>query len=341
VEYSSIDNQSFKQHSIDSSKMDTVLSTPELLEMILLKLDMRTLLTTAQRVCLQWQGLIADSPAIQQALFFRPVPMPPSLPSTQNLDGNDNDPMGQRAQKNPLLAELFDPWFNNQPSTTERRRFGKLDPQTLLMGQTDRKRAAFLRAGASWQRMLVQQPPVRSIRHVQVADAMGGTSYRVSSLVLKNAAQGEEGGADDGGLRMGTLYDLTWKLDAMYFSPSWRMYWSKDDDGDASNPNHARQLLNEFLGKATTRQVEEILFVSRYTIQCVVGATTPEQEMWERHFKREDMDDIELEPGFSMVCGRYGEDRLRLEGPAIEGKLIPPPKTEELFRGLDHLARGY
>ncbi|KAJ5995143.1 hypothetical protein N7481_002120 [Penicillium waksmanii] len=48
-----------------------VLTTPELLEIILLHLDIRTLLVSAQRVCQTWKVLIQTSPAIQQALFFR------------------------------------------------------------------------------------------------------------------------------------------------------------------------------------------------------------------------------------------------------------------------------
>jgi hypothetical protein len=48
-----------------------VLTTPELLEIILLHLDTRTLLVSAPRVCRTWTVLIQSSPAIQQALFFQ------------------------------------------------------------------------------------------------------------------------------------------------------------------------------------------------------------------------------------------------------------------------------
>ena len=53
-----------------SISITPVLATPEVLEMILLHTDMRTLLTSCQRVCRDWRNLITKSPSIQKALFF-------------------------------------------------------------------------------------------------------------------------------------------------------------------------------------------------------------------------------------------------------------------------------
>lgn len=51
---------------------EQVLSTAELLELILLNLDLRTLLTTAQRTCRDWNSFIRDSHSLQENLYFIP-----------------------------------------------------------------------------------------------------------------------------------------------------------------------------------------------------------------------------------------------------------------------------
>ena len=55
-----------------------VFDTTELLEMILYKLPIRDLLF-AQRIAKQWKAVIDNSVKLQQALFFRPVPIEPVL----------------------------------------------------------------------------------------------------------------------------------------------------------------------------------------------------------------------------------------------------------------------
>lgn len=51
---------------------EQALSTAELLELILLNLDLRTLLTTAQRTSRDWNSLIRDSHSLQEHLYFIP-----------------------------------------------------------------------------------------------------------------------------------------------------------------------------------------------------------------------------------------------------------------------------
>lgn len=53
--------------------MDVAVGIAELLEAVLLELDMRTLLVSAQRVSKHWHAVIKHSPRIQQALFYTPV----------------------------------------------------------------------------------------------------------------------------------------------------------------------------------------------------------------------------------------------------------------------------
>ncbi|KAB8257628.1 hypothetical protein BDV32DRAFT_152216 [Aspergillus pseudonomiae] len=113
-----------------------VLSTFELLELILLQLDTQTLLT-AQRTCRTWHSIIQESVAIQKALFF--IPIQPSSASTK--------------VQNPLLAKLFPGFFTSDTSFLA----------SMDMLQRPEKLEAYIRPEASWRRMLVQQPPIPRI----------------------------------------------------------------------------------------------------------------------------------------------------------------------------------
>jgi len=87
---------------------DAVFGTPELLDRILSQLDMHTLLTAAQLVSRYWHDIIIQSPSIQQALCFQPK---------QN--------MANERMQNSLLAELFEPWFD-EDGAHDRRKFMKM-----------------------------------------------------------------------------------------------------------------------------------------------------------------------------------------------------------------------
>lgn len=65
--------------------------------MILLETDMRTLLTSAQRVCRRWRKLIRQSRGLQATLFLTPV--------------NYTLPHGKPGIRNPLLKQCIWPWF--------------------------------------------------------------------------------------------------------------------------------------------------------------------------------------------------------------------------------------
>ncbi|KAK6216401.1 GCR1-dependent translation factor 1 [Pestalotiopsis sp. IQ-011] len=124
--------------------MTRVLATPELLECVLQHLDMRTLLVSAQCACRVWHELIATSPALQEALFFKPgglcgrgsaktrrkkgqgndVTMPTdetTTTTTTTIDGAtadraDDEEKHKKAvvvRKNPLLASVFPAWFED------------------------------------------------------------------------------------------------------------------------------------------------------------------------------------------------------------------------------------
>lgn len=120
-------------------------TTVELIEPILLHLDMRSLLTSALRVCRQWRDLIQGSKSLQRALFFE---------SDEDLA----ETMHQ-ITFNPLLVELFPTLFDFN-SSPETRGFNDLAIEALPIGQS---RVPFYRRNASWRRMHLRQPPVRDL----------------------------------------------------------------------------------------------------------------------------------------------------------------------------------
>ncbi|RAK85101.1 hypothetical protein BO79DRAFT_132422, partial [Aspergillus costaricaensis CBS 115574] len=114
----------------------------ELLEMILLQLDMRTLLVSAQRVCRAWNTLIKDSSSLQTLLFFKPAaePFPTELSAREMVEDN------------PLLSYIWHEFWRKRVSTSSVNfNLPPLDPQ---------RENVFLRAEASWRQMLLRQPPV-------------------------------------------------------------------------------------------------------------------------------------------------------------------------------------
>lgn len=137
-----------------------VLATPEILEMILLQTDMRTLLTSAQRVCRAWLHLITKSPSIQKALFFTPM--------------KDSDRGSDTKRINPLLADAFAPIFPPKDGSEKH----KFDFSNLNWTKDPSSMARFVRKDASWRRMLVQQPPLPELGLFNLYHARGGDTAR-------------------------------------------------------------------------------------------------------------------------------------------------------------------
>ncbi|KAL3475110.1 hypothetical protein BJX99DRAFT_230251 [Aspergillus californicus] len=197
-----------------------VLDTPELLEMILAQpdLDMRTLLTSAQRVCRTWANLIRTSPTIQRALFFAP-----SRGSDRGL--NDKEKI-----LNPLLAETFHSIFQ-QPSDKDEH--PQLKFSDLAMTKDAGAMARFVRKDASWRRMLVTQPPLFDIAVFNVRSSRGGRSAEISSIPAD-----KESGLE--GLRMRTLFDSLLFSSRIRFHgvTTIRVFW---DLGNARNSRMTKQ----------------------------------------------------------------------------------------------------
>jgi hypothetical protein len=177
---------------------DTVFSIPELFEIILACLDVRSLLI-ATGVSQRWRATITGSSRLQRLLFLQPK-------------HQDSD-LGRRTQ-NPLLAETFPPWFT--PSTD----FRYNDITALPMAENAYRKASFMQPLASWRRLLISQPPV----------------YKLGCWMANYSTRGEPPHDFDWqfrilnfpeGLRMGKLYDLTeqW-LYHVSMGPSCSIHWT-------------------------------------------------------------------------------------------------------------------
>ncbi|KAJ7916295.1 hypothetical protein B0H13DRAFT_1998200 [Mycena leptocephala] len=199
-----------------STAKDTVISTPELLELTLSHLPMRDLLVTAPRVSKTWQATTL-CPTLQQALFFQP------------------DPPGSERIQNPLLLEIFPPFFAPAPPS----RWDWPNAKSVMSMPWSKASDAFKRPEASWRRMLVTQPPARKMTITEMCHGQIGDSERRAML------EGLE-------LRMGYLYDLTLPLIDRPVS-SLCIRWHQKDDLPAES---------------------DLTLAAIYTMQCSMGRQT-------------------------------------------------------------------
>ncbi|PLB53484.1 hypothetical protein P170DRAFT_435112 [Aspergillus steynii IBT 23096] len=227
-----------------STAAETALSTPELLEAILLELDMATLLVSAQRVDRYWFGLISASIRLQQALYFKPVPSyskPPSAYITKDDRWLKNGPW---MKDNPWFLD----WFHSRESQNELmaflnpllfKHFGSLffdiscwskfckpyqfamdmpwwaddhgssqscDELNLPVELLPRQKA-FTRSGASWRRMLVSQPAPLALGYVWY-ESSDHNEVVSKGIMDENPSQSTPLPMSQTGLYMGLLYDM-------------------------------------------------------------------------------------------------------------------------------------
>jgi hypothetical protein len=198
---------------------EEALSTPELLELILLELDLHTLLVSAQRVCKSWNNTISASQSLQRALFFQ-------------ADHCFNSPSNHR-RPNPLLKRLFPIWFGPDSVELHSRLDSKwytcnyslshppfeelaLRRASVLRGRNENP---FLRDEASWKRMLVAQPPINQLGILRQVLSKGGVS---SKTELKTYEEND-------GLRMEEFYAIVLRHSAASSINSFVVVWDFDD----------------------------------------------------------------------------------------------------------------
>lgn len=237
-----------------SASRDAVMGTPELFQLILLCLDQRSLLTSAQRVNKYWHMTIQKTPAIQRALFFEPFSMSYKGPPVFN----------------PLLGEIFPPFFPSRDGNQDNDDGNDLCRKGDAMIKHDSIEPLFptmkahqviLRPGASWTRMLVRQPPIRSFCEWHTEATQARTTIHT---VKKRSCKG--------GLRMGRLYDM-----AMH--PPLIIYW----EGEVEKVAASYGSLEEKVRKKVNRISNETdLTVGTHTgVSCI--KPRPPSRVWVKY----------------------------------------------------------
>jgi hypothetical protein len=246
---------------------------PEITELILAHLDMRTLLVSATRVCQCWNSLISTSSTLQRALFYdADDDFTGDELGWDPLASDDCDGSPRRPRFNPLLLQMFGGCFFDfgelhhfvrraesfymMPSTPkphsisshDDHRYGRdyflLKPEyendeDCRRALEDRQR--FTRPNASWRRMLVLQPPPRHLGVLRWdPDDPWERPEKVEIALLDKSAIG--------GLRMGELYDFV-QHELCYPRHSekerlwFRMAWGRQPIIDTSHLHQQRQVL--------------------------------------------------------------------------------------------------
>lgn len=169
----------------------TVLTSPELLEALFLQCDMRSLLTSVQRVCRQWREVATKSPAVQIHLYLRPARGEGTTPPTLN----------------PLLADIFPPFFGPISSVDGNNAtfFGRDHVREMPLG---RNPGPFMWPDATWRAMHVQQPPLHALGVAMPSEGYSVVHEKKHRGAKTDLGAGISGDADDEeGIRMGELYD--------------------------------------------------------------------------------------------------------------------------------------
>lgn len=224
-----------------TSAITTVFSTHELLECILLQVDLRTLLTSAQRVNRTWYDLVRSSLPLQRTLFFA---------------AQDDNHKNSEYTYNPLLTNAFPTFFQSFPGSAAGRP-RSLDLNSLEMVLRPDKQTAYLRAEASWRKMLTRQPPVRSLLAVRVTSSMAGQNETIERLEVP-----------EGGLRMGRVFELVMSRKVVSFEPITHNHLSWNPGSDVRGFQGSNMRVNDELRRAVVEA--DALLYSYHVVQCTV-----------------------------------------------------------------------
>ncbi|KAL6859832.1 hypothetical protein ACO1O0_003856 [Amphichorda felina] len=235
----------------------SVLRTPELLELILLHVDLKSRITSAPRVCSFWLETLNHSPRLRKASFFQ-------------ADGSLHAKPGERPYTNPLLQEAFgDQFFNLSDYQVDKYPFRRAEyfwklpwsPKALhhLQASTGSvldvdatcRQRSFTRAGASWRRMFVSQPPPPFLGFTWLdcfTITPGGHRCVVDSVTPPQ----NDAGDFDTGVTMGHLYDTIQSLTMQQQKPGlfFRVRWDltcerpSSESASAGEDESARESTN-------------------------------------------------------------------------------------------------
>jgi hypothetical protein len=271
-----------------SSASSRVFATPELLEAILIQLTPLNHLLHAQLISRTFHTVIANSPKLQQLLFFR-----------TNTSRNPKD-----WSINPLLRQHFLPW-----SAPASGRFDSRDYDVLRRMDWTKSPAtcdAFLRPEASWRNMLLMQPPPKSLKVVMWMHGQGGDSESIADVSFADKpAQG---------VTMGRVYDITesWLRDAddsypafgidiedgemgpqmtLYFRMTVQCCVDEGDEFGMSLKSQGQEMTWHQLEKKEEEMYEDAFGSTRLTMEWKTGLTEERggvgQEEWEEWIKQD------------------------------------------------------
>ncbi|KAJ5746649.1 hypothetical protein N7520_011831 [Penicillium odoratum] len=258
--------------NMTTSAINKALDIPEILEMILAQVDMRTLLTS-QRVCRNWVAVISKSPSIQKALFFTPI--------------QDSEWGMEKKILNPLLMETFLFIFSNKDRRNccgvevsvnpyeENPPWGRIYDYSVLLPRNSKTccglnfyhltmakdastMARFVHKDATWRKMLVRQPPILEIGLLHYTCIFMDESLRSSSIPASQEMQ--KAGYD--GIRMERLFELLLFNERVQSSGrEAQVYWSaeeltiSDEWSHKSFNNEFHQMMSKFGLIVYTRQI--------------------------------------------------------------------------------------
>ncbi|KAM0248157.1 hypothetical protein ACHAQJ_009547 [Trichoderma viride] len=235
------------------SAKQRALRSSEIMEQVFSNLDMVTLLVSVQRVNRTWKRVVDESVALQRKLYLLPDENAPLGPHPQ--EGCEWNKDQKREEAFPVLNTLLVRYFQSSffsfgnlyghPRRSDsflemrwtakrnklkksRRRQGRRRYRSVPPGlskgealQASQDRDRFTRAGASWRRMLVAQPPIPDFTVMMFSPICDKPSPEKLELALIDANH------PDGGLRMGQLYDFVqnWAsnhpLDSLWYRVVW------------------------------------------------------------------------------------------------------------------------
>lgn len=136
----------------------------EILEAILLQTDIRTLLTSATRVCRSWHNIIQGSASLQAVLFLKPV-KEPAFSITHSEKGARWSYCKHKRIRNPLIETDIWPEFFRKRFRSPSDRSWQVKEEFPCMDPDKEK--AYLREEASWRRMLLHQPPTSHLALIE------------------------------------------------------------------------------------------------------------------------------------------------------------------------------
>ena len=235
--------------------MEKALGILELLEAVLLHVDMKTLLISAIRVNKTWNQLINTSPQLQKLLYFQPMTQNAASrlpPVPLSLDIGPDSP-----RLNPLLLQTFGryffdfsetygfwrtatalyalPWTSSAAKEMVRPGNDEKAPEYRILVPTDMPRLEvrrerhcrrhFTRAGASWRRMLVTQPPPPSFGFVSTEEFEALWETRIVDRFQQGMIAPGTNMITNDYLTMGNLYDMVQYFASHHKLISIRIHW--------------------------------------------------------------------------------------------------------------------